>query len=61
MNSVLVTNVLTYVLVIVALTLVPMLPGMIMKRFLSDGLAAERAAGRSVRSSILSSSGEPSR
>jgi hypothetical protein len=49
MNSVLVTNVLTYVLVIVALTLVPMLPGMIMKRFLSDGLAAERAAGRFAR------------
>ena len=49
MNSVLVTNVLTYVLVIVALTLVPMLPGMIMKRFLSDGRAAERAAGRLAR------------
>jgi hypothetical protein len=49
MNPVLVTNVLTYVLLIAALTIVPMLPGMIMKRFLSDGLAAERSARRSVR------------
>jgi hypothetical protein len=53
MNSVLVTNVLTYVLMIAALTFVPMLPGMIMKRFLSDGLAAERTAGRSPRRSPL--------
>jgi len=42
MNSVLVTNLSFYVLMIVLLTIVPMLPGMIMKRFLAAGLAAER-------------------
>jgi len=49
MNTVLVSNIAVYGLVIAALTIVPMLPGMIMKRVLSDGLAAERPAGRSAR------------
>jgi hypothetical protein len=39
----LMTNLLTYVLLLVLLTLVPMLPGMIMSRFLSAGLADEHA------------------
>ena len=37
MNTVLVSNIAVYGLVIAALTVVPMLPGMIMKRVLSDG------------------------
>ena len=49
MNTILVTNIATYGLVIAALTIVPMLPGMIMKRVLSGGLAAERPTGRPVR------------
>ena len=57
MNSVLVTNVSPTCWCSSLLTFVPMLPGMIMKRFLSDGLAAERAAGRSARRRPLSSSG----
>jgi hypothetical protein len=46
----LVANVLTFVLLLVLLTVVPMLPGMIINRFLSSGLAADhvehRAFGR---------------
>ena len=49
MNTDLVTNIVTYVVILAALTVVPMLPGMIMKRVLSDGLAAEHSTGRSVR------------
>ena len=49
MNPVLVTNVLTFVLLIAALAVVPILPGMIMKRFLSAGLAEQRAERRPTR------------
>jgi hypothetical protein len=49
MNSVLVANLVAYVLVIVLLTVVPLLPGMIMKRLLAAGLAAERAERSAVR------------
>jgi hypothetical protein len=49
MNTVLVSNIAVYGLVIAGLTIVPMLPGMIMKRVLADGLAAERPTGRSSR------------
>ena len=37
----LVANILTFVLVLVLLTVVPMVPGMIINRFLSAGLTAE--------------------
>ena len=40
----LVTNIVTYVLILVLLTVVPMLPGMVMSRYLSTGLAKDRAA-----------------
>ena len=40
----LMTNLLTYVLLLVLLTVVPMLPGMIMTRFLANGLAKDRTA-----------------
>ncbi len=40
----LVTNIATYVLILVLLTVVPILPGMVMSRYLSTGLAKERAA-----------------
>ncbi|MGS0688601.1 hypothetical protein ACVBEQ_26205 [Nakamurella sp. GG22] len=44
----LVTNILTLVVLLILLTVVPMIPSLIMSRFLSDGLAVERAevAGR---------------
>ena len=38
----LVTNIATYVLILLLLTVVPMLPGMIMSRYLSTGLAKGR-------------------
>ncbi len=41
MNTALVTNLATYVLLLILLTVVPMLPGMFMKRFLTDGLAVQ--------------------
>ena len=37
----LVTNVLTYILILVLLTVVPMLPGLVMNRVLGSGLAQE--------------------
>ena len=40
----LVTNITTYVLILVLLTVVPILPGMAMSRYLSTGLAKDRAA-----------------
>ncbi len=45
----LVTNILTLVVLLILLTVVPMIPGMIMSRFLSDGLAAERAEAAASR------------
>ena len=39
----LVTNIATYVLVLVLLTVVPILPAMVMSRVLSTGLAKDRA------------------
>ena len=39
----LITNLMTFVLLLVLLTVVPMIPGMIISRFLSDGLTADRA------------------
>ena len=39
----LVTNIATYVLVLVLLTVVPILPAMIMSRVLSTGLAKDRS------------------
>ena len=44
----LVANILTFVLVLFLLTVVPMVPGMIINRFLSDGLTAERAEHRAL-------------
>lgn len=38
----LVTNIVTLIVLVVLLTVAPMIPGMIISRFLSDGLAAER-------------------
>ena len=37
------TNILTLVLLVVVLTVVPLLPGFVMGRFLSRGLADQRA------------------
>jgi|GEM_PF-3650080 len=39
----LITNLVTLVLLLVLLTVVPMIPGMIISGFLSDGLTADRA------------------
>ncbi len=39
----LVTNIATYVLVLVLLTVVPIVPAMVMSRVLSTGLAKDRA------------------
>ena len=39
----LVTNIATYVLILVLLTVVPTLPGMFMSRYLATGLAKDRA------------------
>ena len=50
MNTVLINNVLLYLLMIVGLTIVPLLPGLVMRRFLSDGLAADQEERGSARS-----------
>ena len=42
----LMTNILTLVLLVVLLTIVPMIPGFVMSKFLSDGLAAQERAAR---------------
>lgn len=39
----LITNLLTYLLLLVLLTVVPLLPGMVMSRFLGKGLEQEAA------------------
>jgi len=43
---VLITNVLTYLLILILLTVVPILPGMVMSKFLARGLKADERAGR---------------
>ena len=48
----LVTNLLTYVLLLVLLTVVPILPGMVMNKILAKGLAEERALRNSGQSPI---------
>jgi hypothetical protein len=45
----LVTNLLTYVLLLVLLTVVPLIPGMVMSRFLSDGLAEQKTVRGAAR------------
>jgi hypothetical protein len=52
MNTLLITNMAFYVLMIAALAVVPLLPGMIMKRILGAGLAQQRAADRSIASAV---------
>ncbi len=44
----LVTNIVTLIALLILLTVLPLIPGLIMSWFVSDGLAAERAeaAGR---------------
>ena len=43
------TNIATLVVLLILLTVVPMIPGMIISRFLSDGLAAERTDAKAAR------------
>ncbi|MET0865530.1 MAG: hypothetical protein ABWZ98_14455 [Nakamurella sp.] len=42
----LLTNILTLVLLVVLLTIVPMIPGLVMTKLLSAGLADDRVARR---------------